>query len=442
MKARSLADRLAVLQQGLTLAVILAFAGSSLGLTAHVLRQQQHKLIDDTAVRTALGYEAELAEELLPKVAAEITVREQATPGVHIEIFDRSGQLLARSDRNASNDASGVLKSTARTAGGVVIHTSMSNELEHASIAALVGSLMISAVPLLLASLLLGRWIARRALRPLSAMADRAATSSIEKGMRSLGQPSGLAEIDRLGHAFNRLLERLDDALRAERQLSADASHELRTPLTVLSGELEMASAQVRDDPALRKSLSTASDQVRAMRELVEAILMLHRSGEEPRTSPRDFEPVNLSDLVRDLAAESRGRYPGRDSDLAFQAPDEVLVLGTPSLLTSAVRNLIDNALKFTHQGQPVRITVNAAPATSTVTVEDGGPGVPDHERERVFDPFFRGAEARAGGVGFGLGLPILRRVARAHGGDVTVGSSSLGGARFVLALPTMGRGA
>ena len=442
MRVRSLAGRLAVLQQGLTLAVIVAFAGSSLWLTAHVLSQTQDRFLRETAVRMAHGYEDELRVLGTPEAAAETAVEEQETPGVHVEIADASGRLLARSrtvpGAHGASAATGTLTAAATSESGVRIRVTMSDTLSRASVAALGRSLVISAVPILILSLLLGRGIARRALSPLSAMADRAAGSSIERGVRSLGEPTGLEEIDRLAQSFERLLGRLADALRAERQLTADASHELRTPLTVLSGELEIASEQARGNPPLAAGLATALDQVRAMRELVEAILLLHRSGEAPRVGESEFEPVNLSDLVREAVVECRARYPGRDADVAVEAPDEALVLGHPVLLGSALRNLVDNALKFTDPREPVRVVVDGVDGASTVLVEDGGPGIAAAERDRVFDPFFRGAEARAGGSGFGLGLPLLRRVARAHGGDVTVGTSTLGGARFMLVLPAL----
>jgi prevent-host-death family protein len=111
-------------------------------------------------------------------------------------------------------------------------------------------------------------------------------------------------------------------------------------------------------------------------------------------------------------------------------------VTGHAVLLASALRNLIGNALKFTGEGQPVRVTVRAANAASLVSVEDGGAGVRAEDREAIFDPFYRSPEARATQAGFGLGLPILRRVARAHGGDVTLSTSSLGGAWLELRVP------
>jgi two-component system OmpR family sensor kinase len=172
------------------------------------------------------------------------------------------------------------------------------------------------------------------------------------------------------------------------------------------------------------------------MRELVEAILLLHRSREAGRTDHSEFEVLNLCDLTRELLAEALARHPERERDLTIEALDEVLVRGQTALLASAVRNLLDNAFKFTGRGDRVRVEVAGAGDRAIVTVEDAGAGIPEAERERIFDPFYRGAEARAATRGFGLGLPILRRVARAHGGDVEVTTSALGGARFALSLP------
>jgi signal transduction histidine kinase len=442
----SLAGRLTVLQQGMALAVIVVFAGSALWFTARALERQGREVMDATARRIARSYNDERKELPDPVRAAGQVVAEGATPGVTLEIRDASGRLLAGS-RTTLRPSAGAARdtvradefvATARTADGATVRASMSGALHRASIEALARALVIAALPLLALSLLLGRGIARRALRPLSTMADRAERFSIESGARSLGGPTGLEEIDRLGRSFDRLLERLDDALRVERQLTADASHELRTPLTVLSGELEIARSRVSTDLALAANLSGAADQVLAMRELVDAILLLHRSGVAPRPGDAAFEPVNLCDLVRDVTAEAELRYRGRHADLTVEAPDEVLVPGHPALLTSAVRNLVDNALKFTRPGQSVRIAVDRNGGQAAVVVEDGGAGVPLPEHDRIFDPFYRGAEARAGGSGFGLGLPILRRVARVHGGDVEVGASKEGGARFVLTIPLM----
>jgi signal transduction histidine kinase len=170
----------------------------------------------------------------------------------------------------------------------------------------------------------------------------------------------------------------------------------------------------------------------------VEALLLLLR-GSDPESQARGelSQPVNLSDLVRDLDCEFREAERKRVRDFEVAAEDEVLVRGHATLLVSAIRNLLSNAFKFTSAGERIRVRVFNGAGRGTVVVEDAGPGIASADRERVFDPFFRSAEARAGHEGFGLGLPILRRVARAHGGDVLVSSSTLGGARFELFIPT-----
>ena len=114
---------------------------------------------------------------------------------------------------------------------------------------------------------------------------------------------------------------------------------------------------------------------------------------------------------------------------------------GDAELLAAAVRNLIENAIKFTDDRKPVRVLVTADSDWVRLTVEDGGPGVPAAEAERVFDPFYRGAEARATRSGLGLGLSLARRIARAHGGDLRLDRSELGGALLELRLPALARG-
>jgi signal transduction histidine kinase len=183
-------------------------------------------------------------------------------------------------------------------------------------------------------------------------------------------------------------------------------------------------------------NLTRANDQVRQMSELVDALLILRRVDAGSDSELDAITPVKLGDLARDASRELLERIPHRSGDLRIEAEDEVLVAGHATLILSAVRNLLSNALKFTRDGEAVVTTVTARDGLGVVVVEDSGLGVAPEDRERIFDPFFRSAEARASRDGFGLGLPVLRRVARAHGGDVVVSSSPLGGARFEMSLP------
>jgi signal transduction histidine kinase len=296
-------------------------------------------------------------------------------------------------------------------------------------------------LPLFLATLLTSRALARRALAPMSRMTEQADEVSRLGALRLLGGSDDPAEVAALAAAFNRVLARLEAMLRAERHFAEDAAHELRTPLTVISGELEHAVADPTLGDSHRRALAFARAETERMAELVDALLLLRRAEGAVLQHEPESLPVNLADLARDVTDTWCRKRPERRQDVAVVSPDEALVKGQSTLLTAAVRNLVHNALKFTAPGQPVRITVTPGQTLSVVAVEDGGSGIRPEDSERVFDPFFRGREARAEHDGFGLGLPLLRRVARAHGGDILLTRSDLGGARFDLRLPTWSPG-
>ncbi len=444
---RSLLARLTLLQQVATLAAIALFAVLAMAITAGVMRAERHAFVSRTAARLADGYAQELVDEPDPEAAARSMVEDGLDVGLRVEVRDSTGRVLASSLAPSGPSRTdpgrpagdGTIVATASGPHGVRVAVAGGGGAERSHLSALARSLLIAGLPILAFSLLFGRWLVARSLRPLSEMADRAGSLSADRHPRSLGARSGLDELDRLAVAFDRLLERLDDALSAERRLTADASHELRTPLTVLGGELDLLREAAARDSRGAAGLERAAGQVAAMRELVDAVLLLHRSGEAGAAEATGFEVLNLADLAREALAEACARHPGRESDARLAAPDEVLVEGNTALLAAAARNLLDNAFKFSRTGDRVAVEVSAAAGSATLAVDDAGPGIPDSERERVFDPFFRGAGARSGAAGFGLGLPILRRVARAHGGDVTSLPSALGGARFVLTLPVHG---
>ena len=441
---RSLVGRLTVLEQLTVIGAVIAFGLMTLWITARVEQSQRQAFVTFTAERLAKGFEEDLAEDPDTLTAAQGALEDGVDVGVQVEVrHPRRGVLAsslpktagARSARDSTESRQEIYVASATNHLGIHITVAQVDRSRRARFATLARSLLLAAVPIVLLSLLLGRWIVVRALRPLSIMADRAVGLSAERKPRSLGPRSGLAEVDRLADSFDRLLERLDDAMSAERRLTADASHELRTPLTVLGGELELLVEKTPTDAPEAPGLRRAAEQVGAMRELVEAILLLHRSGEAGSGRNGAFEVLNLCDLARETLAETLAHHAGRRNDVKLEAPDEILVTGHPVLLGSALRNLLDNALKFTRPGDRVEVRVGETGSHAVLWVDDQGPGVRVEERERIFDPFYRGAEAAAGKGGFGLGLPILRRVARAHGGDVEVTGSELGGARFALRL-------
>jgi signal transduction histidine kinase len=456
MRPRSLVSRLALLQQVSAVTIVATFATSALWLTSRVLQRDETRMLQVAAQRMAENLDHEISEgRSLPAAAGE-ALAEEPPSELRWEIYNADGQLLAAAPRFGSPTPSPgtappvaglrtaaqrgpLARLHAEAAGascGARVVASVSTAERAATLLTLTRILAAAALPLLIATLLLGRRLAAGALRPLADMTQRAAILPGAHDPRRLGDPIGLDEIDQLTEAFNRLLSRLDELLQSERRFAADASHELRTPLTVLAGEIEAALAH-KDLPApVRDNLRRASQQTLQMRELVEALLLLRRTGGGVPGQEAGFEPVNLSDVAREARSALIDRHPARAGDITLAAPDEVMIAGNPALLASAIGNLLDNAIKFTMPGQALGMRVDVEGAHAVLVVDDAGAGVRPEERERIFDPFYRGGYARSATGGFGLGMPIVRQVARAHGGDVTAGVSPLGGARFTLSMP------
>ena len=436
MTARSLAQRLGLLQPLLAAALIVSFAGSAIWISARTLERQEKAFLDNAALRLAESLQQEWTEEHDLKRAAAAALAESAPPGVHVDVLDEQGRTVASTGTRTDRVLPDVREARRHVAAGAWILVSISTRARRDAVRALSLALLVAAVPLVLVASVAGRWLARRALRPLSRMAAQAERIPASGQVGPLGCPGDPAEVAALAGSFDRLVERLNDMVRAERHFAEDAAHELRTPLTVISGEIEFALSQPELGEREREGLQRASAQARAMTDLVEALLFLRHADNGREGDPADVSPVNLADLARDTVRALLQQHPGRAGDIVTDAEDEVLVAGQPVLLAAALRNMVSNALKFTRPGQAIRVLVKSCGDASEVVVEDAGPGVAPADRGSIFDPFYRGAEARASQEGFGLGLPILRRVARAHGGDVAVTSSGLGGARFELSLP------
>lgn len=437
MKSLSLLARLILLQVALAAVIIAVFAGSAVWLSAHALERAEARFLSEAASLVAQSLERESHEHPDLAGAAKETLAEDTPPGVRIDILDPRGQLVLSTSRKPYRpDAPGTREQRIRVSNGATVIASVPTRPMRSALSTIVVVLAITAVPLFLLVIVLSRTIASRALRPLSRMTVQAERTPLRSVVPPLGRPTDPSEVRALASAFNRLVSRLEESLRAEQHFTEDAAHELRTPITVLSGELEYALSDASLSDRHRKSLASASEQVRQIRELVDALLMLRQAGAERTPGLDELAAVNLGDLVEDVSRELVERNPRRASDIEVQADDEVLVEGHATLIQSAIRNLLSNAFKFTREGQRIRAVVSSRDGQGVIVVEDGGPGIPAGDRDRIFDPFFRGPDARAEHEGFGLGLPILRRVARAHGGDVVVLASDLGGARFEFSLP------
>jgi signal transduction histidine kinase len=277
------------------------------------------------------------------------------------------------------------------------------------------------------------------AVRPLARLRAGAARVSGAEDLRTpLPDDEGPVEVRSLAHALNDMLARLqastaatERALHATRRFAADAGHELRTPLTGLRANLDALARNPGLDPVERDALvaDMAAEQERIVH-LLEGLQALAR-GEAAESLPR--EDVELGDLVDAAVFAARRRHPGVTIELDDDIADAA-VHGWGGGLRLLVDNLLDNAAVHGRPGGRVRVGLARETDQLVLRVEDDGPGIAADERERVLEPFARGAATTAPGTG--LGLAIVAQQVVLHAGDLRLDASDLGGLAVQVGLP------
>jgi signal transduction histidine kinase len=426
---RTLAGRVSLVQSVLTVVALAAVVvGTSFAVTGLLQRKR------DAALGETAGRAAELANALgayaLDAEWMERELSELRPSEVRVEFQDPTGFALAASGPGAALGKSRIgchdhaaLRVCAAEAGLFTVAAAADRSGDAEEHDQLLSALLAVAV---LAALLVGiasRHIARRALAPLTDLTARVASIEPERGGR-LGTPIEFAELELLRLRFDELLGRFGAALSREKRLTAQASHELRTPLAVARAEIEELSDAGNGEQGYGRAIA-ALDR---LSELVQALLWFARA--EERLDDDRIGIVNLADVVRAQVAECERLHPGRA--MASALPDELLVRGDEHLLGLATANLIENAFKHAACGE-IAVSVEVGTASLCLCVTNLGTLPPDVER--LFEPFQRGAAADV--AGFGLGLPLARGIARAHGGDVEL-EASAGAVTCLLALPVV----
>ena len=258
-------------------------------------------------------------------------------------------------------------------------------------------------------------------LRPLSEIA-RAIRRRQPASLEPLPQAKLPEEVAPLVSELNALLERLREALARQKRFTADAAHELRSPLTALQVQLDMlARARTPDDT--RDALGALRAGMKRASRLVEQMLTMARlEPEAPLAQPAS---VALDTLAAQVAGELEPLAEARRIALRLERLESAAVRGDAAALHALVRNLVDNAIRYTPAGGVVRLAAFTDGEHAMLQVEDTGPGIPPEERTRVFDRFYRlpGSSAE----GSGLGLAIARQVAEAHGAEISLDDASGG---------------
>jgi signal transduction histidine kinase len=279
----------------------------------------------------------------------------------------------------------------------------------------------------------IGRHFGRRALAPLTLMAESARAMPFDDGR--LPSPGTRDELEDFARSFNGLLDRLHVALERQRQFTGQASHQLRTPLAALIAAIEVARRRRRTVEEHERVLDRLHDDAVRLWRVVEALLFLARADAEAALP--DLERLDLGAWAADQLRAWSGHE--RAADLHFEAcdGDPLATRAHRPLLGQLLDNLLENACKYSGPGTPIDVRVWGEPGAVALSVEDRGCGIPADDVARVFEPFYRAESARRlGHAGVGLGLAVARRIATTHGGTIIVESESGRGSCFVVRLP------
>jgi signal transduction histidine kinase len=284
-------------------------------------------------------------------------------------------------------------------------------------------------------ALLLGRRLCRRALRPLTLMAEAALAIRGDQPHERLPEPRSNDELQELAQAINGLLDRLQESFERQRQFTGDASHQLRTPLTSIQGQVDLALRQQRDPDEYRRVLDVVQRKTRHLRQIVESLLFLARADGE--TLEPLLEPVELADWLASYIRSWSEARPETALGVVLEAEGPVRVKVQPSLLAELVRNLLDNAIRHADAFAPVRVRLHCDDGWALVEVEDQGVGIAVDDLPHIFEPFYRSAAARRRATpGVGLGLAVAQRLARSFGGSIDAASRPGHGSLFTVHLP------
>jgi signal transduction histidine kinase len=282
-------------------------------------------------------------------------------------------------------------------------------------------------------ALALGVIISRQITRPVRRLA--AATADIARGkLDARVESPGADELGQLGQSFNSMAAALQRQEEERRSMLADIAHELRTPLSVLRGNLE-AMLDGLLEPR-QEQLSLLHEQSVALSRLIDDLRTLSLAAEGHLDLHR--QQTDVAELARRVVAEMEPFARERNVTLSVEAPESLPRLTLDSdRISQVLRNLINNALRYTPAGGRVSVTVSTQPAAMTIAVADTGSGIAPEDLSHVFDRFYRadGSRTRATG-GSGLGLAIVKQLVEAHGGQVSAESEPGRGSTFSLALP------
>jgi two-component system, OmpR family, sensor histidine kinase CpxA len=271
----------------------------------------------------------------------------------------------------------------------------------------------------------------------------RAATQKLAAGdltaRAGVPPPGRHDELAELVRDFDTMADRLEKSVKAQARLLNDISHELRSPLARLNVALGLS--RQRSGPEAQSSLERIELEADRLNELIGRLLTIARL--EGGDQAMQKVPIRLRELIREIAQDAEFEAQSRKCHVDVTQMEDCMVMGNPSLLRSAIENVVRNAIHYTREGTNVQIRLECSRGTTVteavIKISDSGPGVPEEALDKLFQPFYRIDDARGrqtGGVG--LGLAITERAVRLHGGTVRASNRSEGGLMIEIRLPAL----
>ena len=309
--------------------------------------------------------------------------------------------------------------------------TSAENDFSAARVITILALILLPVLVVITA--VVGWFIARHAFKPVRQITDT--VDAINDGddlTARIGLRRGRDEIHRLAATFDRIFDRLERSFDSEKRFASDASHELRTPVAIILAECEYArqNAQTVDD--YRESLEVVERQGRRMSTLINQLLNITRMDQGTQVISReDADFSELADVVADETVRASGKVLEVEKDIAPGVHANVDV----GLMSRLVQNLVENACKYTPEGGRVRVSLAAAEGRLTLTVADNGIGIAKRDLPHIWERFWQADSSRGVDKGSGLGLAMVKQIADAHGGTLSVESEPGRGSTFTFCM-------
>ena len=276
-------------------------------------------------------------------------------------------------------------------------------------------------------------FISGHALKPLCDFSKKIEEVQAQNLSDSQIEENKFSELNQLSVSYNKMLERLSEAFKLQRQFTANAAHELRTPLAVMQLQIDLynSSKHPDNDTSAQQTISMITEKTERLSKMVRTLLDMS----ELQTIARD-EEIAIAALVEEVLADLEPLAQEKGINL-IEKCDNVLLMGSDILIYRLVYNLVENAIKYNFSDGTVTVTATQQNSQLHLTVGDTGNGIPEELKERIFEPFFRLDKSRSrelGGVG--LGLALVREIVRVHNGSILVKNNANSGTTFEVIFP------